>query len=178
MRNAIGMRSLCQPTYIRKYNQPRGGASGGLDDHLDAGASTDTICAWRMAVNPPSRVRPMVPLAHFGAKDEPFKSSVLGRAQTGRNTGVVSVIALQQHLRWLQSAHIQALPCGSDSSTCVTRFVWMLLSSTRESCARAGIDASVNTTAKSRMMLRQASIKRFTVNPLAPFMPNADVCNT
>ena len=178
MRNAIGMRSLCQPTYIRKYNQPRGGASGGLDDHLDAGASTDTICAWRMAVNPPSRVRPMVPFAHRGAKDEPFNSSVLGRAQTGRNTGVVSVIALQQHFTWLHSAHIQLLPCGSDSNTCVTRFVWMLLSSTRESCARAGIDASVNITAKSRMMLRQASTKRFTVKLLARSMPNADICNT
>ena len=172
------MHSLCQPSGVRKCNQPRGGASGGLDDHLDARASTDTICAWRMAVNPPSRSRQIVPLAHLGAKDEPFKSSVLGRAQTGRNTGVVSVIALQQHLRWLQSAHIQLLPCGSDSSTCVTKFVWMLLSSTRESCALAGIDASVNTIAKSRMMLRQASTKRFTVNLLARSMPNADICNT
>ena len=120
----------------------------------------------------------MVPFAHRGAKDVPFKSSVLGRAQTGRNTGVESVIALQQHFMWLQSAHIQDLPCGSDSSTSVTIFVWMLLSSTRESCALAGIGASVNITAKSRMMFRQARTKRFTVNLVAPFMPIADVCNT
>ena len=172
------MRCLCQPSIIRKWNQPRGGASGGLDDHLDAKASTDTICVWRMAVNRPSRVRPMVPFAHRGAAVVPFKSSVLGRAQTGRNTGVESVIALQQHFMWLQSAHIQDLPCGSDSSTSVTIFVWMLLSSTRESCAFAGIAASVNTTAKSRMMLRQARTKWFTENLLAPSMPIADVCNT
>ena len=172
------MRCLCQPSYVRKCNQPRGGASGGLDDHLDAKASTDTICVWRIEVMPPRSARRFSPAAHLGAKDEPFKSSVLGRAQTGRNTGVVSVIALQQHLRWLQSAHIQDLPCGSDSSTSVTIFVWMLLSRTRESCAFAGIAASVNTTAKSRMMLRQARTKRFTENPLAPSMPIADVCNT
>ena len=127
---------------------------------------------------PPRSARRFNPAAHRGAAVVPFKSSVLGRAQTGRNTGVESVVALQQHLRWLQSAHIQDLPCGSDSSTCVTIFVWILLSSTRESCALAGIAASVNTTAKSRMMLRQASTKRFTLNPLAPFMPIADVCNT
>ena len=126
---------------------------------------------------PPRSARRFNPAAHRGAAVVPFKSSVLGRAQTGRNTGVVSVIALQQHLRWLQSAHIQDLPCGSDSSTCVTIFVWMLLSSTRESCAFAGIAASVNTIAKSRMMLRQASTKRFTMKPLALFIPNAVGCN-
>ena len=127
---------------------------------------------------PPRSARRFSPAAHRGAADEPFKSSVLGRAQTGRKTGVESVIALQQHFMWLQSAHIQDLPCGSDSSTSVTIFVWMLLSSTRESCAFAGIAASVNTTAKSRMMLRQARTKWFTENLLAPSMPIADVCNT
>ena len=127
---------------------------------------------------PPRSARRFSPAAHRGAAVVPFKSSVLGRAQTGRNTGVESVIALQQHFMWLQSAHIQDLPCESDSSTSVTIFVWMLLSSTRESYAFAGIAASVNTTAKSRMMLRQARTKRFTVNPLAPSIPNANVFNT
>jgi hypothetical protein len=49
----------------------------------------------------------------------------------------------------------------------------MLLSSTRLSCAFAGITPSVNITAKSMMMLRQARMKRFTYIPLAPFMPFA-----
>jgi hypothetical protein len=49
----------------------------------------------------------------------------------------------------------------------------MLLSSTRLSCAFAGITPSVNITAKSMMMLRQARMKRFTNIPLAPFMPFA-----
>jgi len=120
----------------------------------------------------------MDPLAHRGAAVEPFSSSVLGIAQTGRNTGVVSVIALQQHFMWLQSAHIQDLPCVSDVSEGVTKFVWMLLSSTRLSCAFAGITPSVNITAKSMMMLRQGRTKRFTKKPFAPFMPIADACIT
>ncbi len=102
------------------------------------------------------------PYAQRGATVEPFSSSVLGNAQTGRNTGVVCVIALQQHFMWLQSAHIQDFPCVSDVSEGVTKFVWMLLSSTRLSCAFAGITPSVNITAKSKMMLRQARTKRFT----------------
>jgi hypothetical protein len=117
-------------------------------------------------------------LAHRGAAVEPFSSSVLGKAQTGRNTGVVSVIALQQHFMWLQSAHIQDLLCVSGVRDCATEIIWMLLSSTRLSCAFTGIAASVNITAKSRMMLRQARTKWFTKNPLAPFMLIADVCNT
>jgi hypothetical protein len=79
---------------------------------------------------------------------------------------------------WLQSAHIQDFPWVSDVSEGVNIFVWMLLSSTRLSCAFAGITASVNITAKSMMMLRQARTKRFTKNPFAPFMPIADACIT
>jgi len=120
----------------------------------------------------------MEPLTHRGAAVEAFSSVVLGRAQTGRKTGVESVIALQQHFMWLQSAHIQDLLCVSGVRDCATEIIWMLLSSTRLSCAFAGITTSVSITTKSRMMLRQARTKRFTKNPLAPFMPIADVCNT